>query len=330
MSSEPKYRNEEWLRQQYIENDKSTYDIAEECACCKTTIRNWLKKYDIQRRESGSVAERRVPDKRLTDVNWLRRRYVEEKASANDIAEQCDCVRQTVLRWLRRHGIDVRGRGDVERRVPDKRLLDAEWLQEQHREKKKLVTEIAEDCGCGTDTVYKYLDKHDIPLLGRARSRIPDARLADAEWLREKYINEQKSLPDIADECSCDATTVRQWLLRHGLETRKPGYGSLSGEEHPRYKGGEIVYGAGWNDTKRRIVRERDEYTCQDPRCSVTQPEHQDEYGEKLHVHHLRKARDVNDPEERNAPENLITLCRDCHRRWEKMADAGLVPEVKV
>jgi 5-methylcytosine-specific restriction endonuclease McrA len=60
----------------------------------------------------------------------------------------------------------------------------------------------------------------------------------------------------------------------------------------------------------------------------VTQSEHIDDHDTKLHVHHLKKARNVSDPEKRNAPENLITLCRDCHQKWEKMADAGLVPEL--
>jgi len=34
------------------------------------------------------------------------------------------------------------------------------------------------------------------------------------------------------------------------------------------------------------------------------------------------------DPEERNAAENLITLCRDCHQRWERMAEAGIRPQI--
>ena len=117
------------------------------------------------------------------------------------------------------------------------------------------------------------------------------------------------------------------WLNKHDIEARSGG-GVLSGEDHPSYKGGPAPYGPGWNRRKRAEVRERDDYTCQDPRCSVTQAEHLDEYGEKLHVHHLRKARDVEDPEDRNGKANLITLCRDCHYHWERISDTGLVPEV--
>jgi len=326
MSSERKYRDEDWLREQYVEKRLTLREVAEKCDCVKTTIRNWLQKHDIE----TDYTAHQAPDKRLTDTKWLQRQYIGEKRSANEIAEECGCHQQTVLRWLKRHDIEVRGKaGVLEDRVCDERLLDAEWLRDQHVEQMNLVSEIAEECDCSCDTVRYWIDKHDIEKLGYARSLMPDGRLCDADWLRKQYIKQEKSLPDIADECGCSASTVRQWLLRHGIETREwPG--GLSGPEHPNWNGGKRAYGPGWHERKRREVRARDGHTCQDPRCSVTQSEHVEKYGESLHVHHLRKALDVDDPEERNAKENLITLCRDCHRRWEKMADAGLVPEVFV
>jgi len=86
-------------------------------------------------------------------------------------------------------------------------------------------------------------------------------------------------------------------------------------------------YGPGWNESKRRAVRARDNHCCQD--CGMTQADHSDEHDERLHVHHLIKARDIDDPEERNAMENLITLCRDCHATtWERLSEAGLRPQM--
>lgn len=330
MSSEPKYRDEKWLREQYVERKLSTYDIANKCGCCKTTVRNWLNKFNIDTRPSSSCAERRAPDGRLTDAEWLQEQYIGENKSGHEVAEKCGCDSQTVYRWLRRHEIEVRGKaGVLEDRVSDERLLDAEWLREQHIEKNMLLSEIAEECGCSGDTIRYWMDKHGIEKQAVAWSLVPDDRLADAEWLQNQYVEKEHSLPKIADKCDCSASTVRSWLLRHGIETREWS-GGLSGPEHPNWNGGKRAYGPGWHERKRREVRARDGHTCQDPRCSVTQSDHVEKYGESLHVHHLRKALDVDDPEERNAKENLITLCRDCHRRWEKMADAGLVPEVFV
>lgn len=101
----------------------------------------------------------------------------------------------------------------------------------------------------------------------------------------------------------------------------------MSGEKNPSWSGGRVPYGPGWNKRKRQQVRERDSYTCQNAGCSVTQEDHLNRYGEKLHVHHLKKARDIDDPEARNAKENLITLCCECHPQWEKIANAKLIPQ---
>jgi len=44
-----RYRNEKWLRHQYIDKDRTMREIARVCNCSGTTIRNWLKKYGIRR-----------------------------------------------------------------------------------------------------------------------------------------------------------------------------------------------------------------------------------------------------------------------------------------
>jgi len=44
-----RYRNEEWLRHQYVDKGKSMREIASACNCSGTTIRNWLEKYGIKK-----------------------------------------------------------------------------------------------------------------------------------------------------------------------------------------------------------------------------------------------------------------------------------------
>jgi len=94
---------------------------------------------------------------------------------------------------------------------------------------------------------------------------------------------------------------------------------SQSGPDNPRWKGGTFPYGEGWTAGNRRRVRIRDQARCQ--HCGRTEPEHIKEFGGKHVVHHIKPARKVNDPNKRNATDNLVTLCRgDCHRTWEQMA----------
>lgn len=91
---------------------------------------------------------------------------------------------------------------------------------------------------------------------------------------------------------------------------------NMVGESHPRWKGGPAPYGAGWNEPKREAVRNRDGRECID--CGMTEADHVDKFGEKLHVHHVIPARAFDDPEERNAKNNLVTLCMPCHHgKWE-------------
>jgi len=88
------------------------------------------------------------------------------------------------------------------------------------------------------------------------------------------------------------------------------------------------TYGQGWNEEKKSAVRERDGKVCQDPNCGISQKDSLEKYNQKLHVHHLIKAKEIADPQERNHMDNLVSLCKQCHYRWEKMSSAGIKPQI--
>lgn len=88
-----------------------------------------------------------------------------------------------------------------------------------------------------------------------------------------------------------------------------------TGEDHPLWQGGKAPYGEGWDDEKKEMVRERDGRQCQ--RCGLPEGKQVESNGRKLAVHHIIPARRFDNPEERNAMDNLITFCDTCHRRWE-------------
>ena len=97
---------------------------------------------------------------------------------------------------------------------------------------------------------------------------------------------------------------------------------SMAGEGNYNWRGGinPFNYGPGWNEEKREQVRKRDGRECQN--CGLSEVEHIEQYGRKHHVHHIQKARSFDDPEKRNHPSNLITLChsKECHYLWEQMS----------
>lgn len=95
-----------------------------------------------------------------------------------------------------------------------------------------------------------------------------------------------------------------------------------TGENNPQWNGGPAKYGPGWNERKRESVRERDDRECHV--CGMSEAEHLTAHGCKLHVHHVRPAREFDDPEKRNAMGNLTSVCHSCHREWEGL---GIIPD---
>lgn len=49
--AKPKYQDEDWLRQKYVTEGKSTREIGDEAGCTGSTISRWLRNHGIERRE---------------------------------------------------------------------------------------------------------------------------------------------------------------------------------------------------------------------------------------------------------------------------------------
>jgi len=312
-ATKPKYRDPDWLRNEYLYEKRSVREIAQKCGCSHGAVSNWLKRHGIKTRPKGGCRA----DKRLEKKDWLREQYVEQEKCTREIAGECGCTKKTVRYWLKKNDIETRPKGGGK---PDERVEDEAWLRERYVEHGRSIRDIAEECACSGRTVGRWLDHYGIETRSTPD---PNENLSDKDWLHEQYIEKKNTMIDIAQKVGCTRQTVSKWVKKHGLQSRGPG--ALTGPKNPNWKGGRVPYGPGWNKRKKRQVRERDGHKCVD--CGMIQAEHKDKYGEKLHVHHLRKARDVDDPEERNAPENLVTLCRGCHPRWESIAGAGLFPD---
>jgi len=49
--SDTRYKDAEWLHEQYHEKELSQYEIADKCNVSQGTVRYWMEKHGIERRE---------------------------------------------------------------------------------------------------------------------------------------------------------------------------------------------------------------------------------------------------------------------------------------
>ncbi|WP_152663320.1 HNH endonuclease [Halorubrum saccharovorum] len=310
-AGEPKHHCEEWLREKYINEDLTQSKIADICGVSRAAVGNQIRKHGI---DTGHT-----PDKEdYRNEAWLRVQYWENSRSLQDIADECGVCGQTILNWMDKHEIDTRTistaccTGDIEK------LKDRQWLCEMYWEDGHSSLEIGEMIGVKSSTVTRSMRELGIPRRDYTEAATtPEVaeKLRDESWLRQVYLEEKRPVRDICGSLSIEYTTLHRWLGRHGIRYRGP----PTGEDSPHWTGGEKAYGEGWSLKKRRRVRVRDLARCQD--CGMTESKHVEKYGRALDVHHITPARQFDDPVERYAMSNLITLCKGCHLgKWEPMA----------
>lgn len=295
------WRNESLLRELYIEREMTSYEIGDRLGCDKSTVLDWMQKFDIPARSPHSFADE------IHDEDTLREMYVERGMTTTEIGAEVGCHSRCVSTWLRKHGIEAR----PTQPKADK-IHDEDALRNMYVERGMSTTEIGEVVDCNSTTVSRWLERHDIE--ARPAGVPAHPYLADEERLRIMYEGNGYTMRGIADRLGCGMASVGRWMNKHGIEREQ--HIPPTGPDNPHFKGGRysLDYGAGWTTNKKR-ARERDGNQCQ--ACGRTNAENIEKYGRVLEVHHIRPARGFDDAEERNRLDNLVTVCRGCHQRWE-------------
>ncbi len=123
----------------------------------------------------------------------------------------------------------------------------------------------------------------------------------DPEYIKGYYLKNKKQIIKriMAWKKKQPIEKKRQWYIRDNLKRQ--------------FSGWEIV-----EDVLRKY-----NYSC--AYCGITQEEHRRKYNQSLNIHHINglgrsKPKELKD----NRPENLIPLCKSCHKKEEyKLAQAG-------
>ena len=165
IDEDKKYRNAEWLYQQYHILGKTQEEIGQECDVSKSTIYIWMKKHDIET-DQGSRKNGKWSDK-----SWLFNQYHEHEKTIQQIADENDCHWTTINYWLDKHGIERRSPSEYHPDILDgKKYHDRDWLYHQYVELGKGAYTIADELGVNDTTIYVWLDRHDIETRTAAES----------------------------------------------------------------------------------------------------------------------------------------------------------------
>lgn len=125
---------------------------------------------------------------------------------------------------------------------------DEEWLEKKYKEEGWSQTEIADYCGVTQGTIYDWMKRHDIEARsisaaneGESNGHWVDSPVKDYDWMYRMYVQEEKSLRDIADATDVSLKTVQRWVNNHDISTRSPNRPpeDLKRSDNPNWKGGK-------------------------------------------------------------------------------------------
>lgn len=114
--------------------------------------------------------------------------------------------------------------------IQSKYLKQPDWLYFQYYKKNLSTLQIGKICGCGKDTVCRWMEKLGIKrrTFAEARSfRFLDRKYRNRDWLYRKYWLQDYGMKRLADLCGVSRSTIRTWLKRHSIEIRNPLEGYL-------------------------------------------------------------------------------------------------------
>ncbi len=138
------------LVRMYQNESLSTSDIGHKFKCHSSIVWRRLKKYDIPRRNSGTISRTKITKEAL------QRMYVDEQKSLAMIAREMGCNDITVWSRLKEYGFEIRGQnlGNI---------ITKEDLQRLYMDERRPIKEIAEIYKCHHKTIQVYRHKFGIP-----------------------------------------------------------------------------------------------------------------------------------------------------------------------
>ena len=160
-----------WLREQYLEKQRTLTDIARELDMSLSTLAKVAKTQGI-RVTRGPRPRRKRPERvkrcSIVDLEWLYRGFVVNGRSLTDMAREGGVTASTLRRQARRHHI-----GDARRQAHNQTSIDLGWLRREHVDNHRALSDMAREIGMATSSLRRQAVKHGIGAPQRRRTRQP-------------------------------------------------------------------------------------------------------------------------------------------------------------
>jgi len=230
-----------------------------------------------------------------TNEKKLRKIYHREGSQA-EVAEVMGCSKCTIENWMKRHGI-MTYNGHPSRKLYNREKLAKLYEEEQSVE--RVLDRLPQTTSL--KAVCDWLDEFDIET---NPYHVTEEGLTEytCDNCGESFKRFQSKLKNYEHKF-CEKGCWKEWIPEN----------APNGKDSPNWEGGySLKYSGSWRSIRRK-VRKRDG-ECQ--KCGKV-PRNRN-----LDVHHIKPVREFDNFENAHSDENLVSLCRSCHGKVEKLPEA--------
>ncbi|RSN36818.1 LysR family transcriptional regulator [Amycolatopsis sp. WAC 04169] len=164
-------------------------------------------------------------DPDLIDIPALHDLVRRRHGSLSDTADRLGTTLDMVRHLLDNHPAptgrltEARGRATGQQRYAARTALPKELLTQLYVEEHRTLRAIGERVGVSRQTITRLLDEYDIE---RAPQRRPSKAIGH-EWLHEQYVNQRRTLPELARETGMSTASMNRWAKTHNIPLRPRG-----------------------------------------------------------------------------------------------------------
>jgi hypothetical protein len=196
-------------------------------------------------------------------------------------------------------------------------LANPEWLRNEYIDKLRTLQSIAEEVGCCKTQLCRAMERHGID---RRRRTSKYLLINNKDWLRKAYIDDGRSMNNIAKEVGCKVGVLHDAFKAMGINTRsdKEAYALQYkdipnlGDKTSNWKGGRRVTDKGY------IYLFAPDHPFADKRGTVFEHRLVMEHLLGRYLNPSEVVHHVDGNKQNNDPSNLLVMDRVLHRMTHK------------